>query len=167
MEKTLNVALILKPQGIKGEVKVKVLTDTAEDLAKLPRVFIDGKEYKILNVRPQGDCAFVTFKGIADRNAAEALRGKDVIVNREDIPELPADRFYIVDVLGCKVVSQNGKTYGTICEITPARTDIYTVDTGDKKVPFAAVDGVIVSIDVQNKIMTVDQEKFSQVALFD
>jgi 16S rRNA processing protein RimM len=167
MEKTLNVAQILKPQGIRGELKVKVLCDSAEDLTTYPRVFIGGVEYKILNVRPQGDCAFITLKGIADRNAAELLRGKDVLVLRKDAPALPDDRYYIVDVIGCQVVTDSGKTLGTITEITPARTDIYTVEINGKAVPFAAIDGVILSIDVQNKKMVVDEKKFAEVALLD
>lgn len=165
MENSLYVALILKPQGIRGELKVKVLCDDGEDLASFSRVFIDGEEHKILKVRPQGDCAFITLKGVADRNAAELLRGKEIYVRREDAPELPEDRFYIVDVLGCKVVTENGDTLGTICEITPARTDIYVVDTGAKKVPFVGVEGVIKDIDVINKIMTVDKKRFDEVAL--
>ena len=124
MPKTLTIATVLKPQGIRGEIKVKALTDSAEDLKNFPRVFIDGVEYKVLSVRPAGDCAFLSLRGIADRNAAELLRGKDVIALREDAPELPEDTFYLVDVLGCEVVTEKGKSIGTICDITPAKTDI-------------------------------------------
>jgi 16S rRNA processing protein RimM len=167
MEKTLNVAQVLKPQGIRGEVKVKVLCDSAEDLLSFPRVFIGGTEYKVLNVRPQGDCAYLTLKGVADRNAAELLRGKDILVLREDAPALPENRFYIVDVIGCEVFTESGERLGTICEITPARTDIYTIDTGARQVPFAAIDGVILSVDTENKKIVVDGKKFAEVALLD
>jgi 16S rRNA processing protein RimM len=167
MENTLSMALVLKPQGIRGEVKVKLLCDSAEDLASTPRVFIGGTEYKILNVRPVGDCAFLALKGIADRNAAELLRGKEVVALRSDLPQLPDDRFYIVDIIGCEVFDDTDKRLGTICEITPARTDIYVIDTGEKKIPFAGIEGVIKTIDIQNKKMIVDSKKFGEVALSD
>jgi 16S rRNA processing protein RimM len=167
MEKTLFVAQVLKPQGIRGEIKVKVLCDSAEDLATFPRVFIGGAEYKVLNVRPQGDCAFITLKGVADRNAAELLRGKDILVLRDDAPSLPENRYYIVDIIGCEAFDEQGKKLGVVTEITPARTDIYTLDMGGRNVPFAAIDGVILSVDIDNKKIILDGKKFAEVALLD
>ena len=73
MQDYLTVATILKPQGIRGEVKVKALTDTAEDLKAFKKLLIDGVEYPVLSVRAQGEFAFLGLKGIADRNAAELL----------------------------------------------------------------------------------------------
>lgn len=166
MEKTLTVATVLKPQGIRGEIKVKTHTDSAEDMRSFSRVFIDGAEYKLLSVRPAGDCAFLMLRGIADRNAAELLRGKDVLVLREDAPELPEDTFYLVDVLGCEVVTEKGKVLGTIVDITPAKTDIYVVEGVGKKITFAAAEGVIDDIDVVNKRVTVNKKRFDEVALY-
>ncbi len=167
MEKTLNVATVLKPQGIRGEIKVKTLTDSAEDMRAFARVFIDGAEYKVLSVRPAGDCAYLTLRGIADRNAAELLRGKDVIVLREDAPELPQDTFYLVDILGCEVVTEKGKTLGTICDITPAKTDIYVIEKDGGRITFVAAEGVIEDIDVEAKRVTVNKKRFDEVALCD
>ena len=167
MEKTLTVATVLKPQGIRGEIKVKTLTDSAEDFCALEKVFIDGVEYKVLSARPAGDCAYVMLRGVADRNAAELLRAKDVIALREDLPELPDDTFYLVDVLGCKVVTEKGKTLGEVIEITPAKTDIFVISCGEKKITFPAADGVIDSIDVENKVVCVNKKRFDEVALYD
>ena len=167
MEKTLTIATVLKPQGIRGEIKVKTLTDSAEDLCNFARVFIDGAEYQVLAVRPAGDCAYLTLRGIADRNAAELLRGKEVVALREDAPELPEDTFYLVDVLGCEVVTEKGKSMGTIIDITPAKTDIYVVEGNGKRVTFVAAEGVIEDIDVQAKRVTVNKKRFDEVALYD
>ena len=167
MDKTLTVATVLKPQGIRGEIKVKTLTDTAEDMRSFGRVFIDGVEYKVLAVRPAGDCAYLALRGIADRNAAELLRGKDVLVLREDAPALPENTYYLVDVLGCEVVTEKGKRLGTICDITPAKTDIYVVESGEKRITFVAADGVIENIDTQAKKVTVNKKRFDEVAMYD
>ena len=167
MQNTLTVAQVLKPQGIRGEIKVKALTDSAEVLSGIKRVFIDGTEYKVYAVRPAGDCAFLSLRGVADRNAAELLRGKDVVVLREDAPAPPEGRYYLGDVLGCEVVTEKGKSIGTICDITPAKTDIFVVRREEGSVTFVAADGVIEDIDVAAKRVTVNKKRFDEVAMYD
>ena len=87
MTDTLTVGVVLKPQGIRGELKVKPYTDTAEDFAAFRRVFLDGEEYKVLSVRTGGGAVFLGLRGVADRNAAELLRGKEVVIPRSEAPE--------------------------------------------------------------------------------
>ena len=168
MKNFLTVAKILKPQGIRGEIKVMTFTDTPADLQSFDRVYIGGNSYKMLKVRPQnGDCAFITLSGIADRNAAEPLRGLDVEVDRDDAPALPEGTYYIADVIGCKVLS-GGVELGVVTRITPARTDIYEYEKPDgKTVVFAAVDGVILSPDIAAKALTVDKARLAEVAIDD
>ena len=167
MEEWLTVAKIVKPQGIRGEVKVITLTDYPEDIQAFGRVYIDGKCHKVLKVRPlAGDSAIVALSGIADRNAAELLRGKELLAAREDAPELPENTFYIVDVIGCRAVTEEGKPLGTVTDITPARTDIYEVTEDDgKKFAFVAADGVILNVDVAAKVVTVSGKRLQEVAV--
>lgn len=167
MEKYLSVASVLKPQGIRGEIKVKVYTDSVQDLAAFKTVYIGGNPYKVLNVRGVGDYAFIALKGVADRNAAELLRGMDVTVLREQVPELPDGRYYIVDLLGCEVVTETGKKLGSLCNVIPAKTDIYTVDTGEKKIMFAGAEGVIVNVEIDAGVITVNEKRFNEVAVLD
>ena len=165
MNDKLTVAVIVKPQGIRGEVKIKVLCDGAEDLAGLKRVFIDGAEYGIFGFRGQGDIAYLSLKGIFDRNAAELLRGKEIEVFRSELPKPPDGRYYIADLTGCEVVTANGEQIGTVASVTPAKTDIYTLETPKGEVSFAAADGVIESVDVANKRITVNKKRFKEVSL--
>ena len=165
MKEPLTIATVLKPQGIRGEIKVKALTDSAEDLKSFKRVLLDGEEYSVLSVRAQGDIAYLTLKGIADRNAAELLRGKDITVNREDAPELPEGRYYIVDLIGCRVENERGDFLGEVTGVTPARTDIYTLSKDGKEITFAAADGVIKDIDVDNGKITVNGKRFKEVSI--
>ncbi|MFR1633228.1 MAG: ribosome maturation factor RimM, partial [Oscillospiraceae bacterium] len=95
MQKFLTVATVLKPQGIRGEIKVMPQTDSAEDMKDFSSVIIDGTSYKVLACRAAGGYAYLTLRGIPDRNAAELLRGKEVLVDRSEAPELPDDRVYI------------------------------------------------------------------------
>ena len=162
---TLTVATVLKPQGIRGEIKVKALTDSAEDLKAFKSVLIDGVAYSVLSVRAQGEFAYLGLKGIADRNAAELLRGKDIEVERSEVPELPEGRFYIVDLIGCRVVNERGVELGEVISITPARTDIYTISAGGREVSFPAADGVILDVSVEDKIITVNNKRFKEVSV--
>lgn len=167
MEDWLTVAKIVKPQGIRGEVKVITLTDYPEDIQAFGKVYIDGNCHKVLRVRPMaGDAAIVALSGIADRNAAELLRGKELKVAREDAPELPENTYYIVDVIGCKAVTDDGVSLGTVTDITPARTDIYEVtEDGGKKFAFVAAEGVILDVDVAEKIVTLSGKRLKEVSV--
>ena len=165
MENKLTVATILKPQGIRGEVKIKALCDSAEDLKDVKRVFIGDTEYAVLSVRAQGEIGYIALKGVFDRNAAELLRGKDIEALREDMPPLPDDRFYIADLTGCTVVTSSGEEIGEVISVTPARTDIYTLKTEKGELSFAAAEGVIEEVDVENKKITVNKKRFKEVSV--
>lgn len=167
MKDYLTVATVVKPQGIRGEVKVLTMTDAPEDLQAFERVYIGGNCHKLLKVRPQGgNCAFITLSGIADRNAAELLRGQEIKVDRADAPALPEDTFYIADVIGCKVVDDGGAVIGTVKDITPARTDIYEVLAPDGKiVSFPAVSGLITDVNLQTRTVTVVRSRFDEVSV--
>lgn len=161
----LTVGSILKPQGIRGEVKVKVYLDSAEDLKKIKQVYISGEKYAVLNVRASGGYAYVTLRGVADRNAAEELRGKELEALREDCPPLPEGRYYIGDLVGCKVTFSSGEEAGEVISVTPAHTDIFTLSTPKGEVSFAAAEGVISDVNLKEKIITVDKKRFKEVSV--
>ena len=96
----LVIGKIVKPQGIRGEVKVLPYTDGAEVFCGLRRVFIDGAEYKILNARVGDGIAYLALRGVPDRNAAELLRDRELTLPREEAPEPDEGSYYIADVLG-------------------------------------------------------------------
>ena len=161
----ITVAIVLKPQGIRGEVKVKALTDTAQSLTAFKSVLIDGVVYSVLSVRAQGEFAYLGLKGIADRNGAELLRGKNVEVERADMPSLPEGRYYIGDLIGCVVVNERGDVLGTVEDVTPAKTDIFTLKKDGKTVMFPAADGVISEVDEENRKITVNNKRFKEVSI--
>ena len=131
----------------------------------LKRVYIDGAEYGVFGVRGQGEIAYLSLKGVFDRNAAELLRGKEIEALREDMPELPEDTFYIADLTGCLVVTSSGEEIGEVISVTPAHTDIYTLKTQKGELSFAAAEGVIETVDVQNKKITVNKKRFKEVSV--
>lgn len=163
MQDKIVIGEVLKPQGIRGEVKVKPLVDDVSDLKTVKRVFIGDTEYKILSARADAQAAYLALSGVADRNAAELLRGKEVLADRADLPALEEGRYYIVDILGCAVVTENGIRLGEIADILPAHTDIYVLKEGDKEFMFPAAEGVILSVDTEKKTVTVSEKRIGEV----
>lgn len=169
MKNFLTIAQIVKPQGIRGEVKVIAMTDEPDDLNAFTRVYVGGNCYKMLKVRPAGgNCAFVTLSGIADRNAAELLRGKAIEADRNDAPALPQDTYYIADVIGCNVVDESGAEIGEVTNVIPARTDVYEVlKPNGKNLSFPAVSGLIEDVDLSARKVVVNRARLKEVGLED
>ena len=165
MEKQLLIGQITKPQGVRGEVKVKPYTDSAEDFIGLKRIFIDGTEYKILSVRCAPDAVFLNLRGVADRNAAELLRGKELVVPRDEAPALGEGVYYIADLLGSEVVTEEGEILGTLKDVRQAATDIYTIEREGKDVLFPVAAGVVLSVEPENMRIIVDKKRFYEVAV--
>lgn len=161
----MTVATVLKPQGIRGEIKVKILCDGVEVIKDLKRAVVGGAEYAVLNVRGSGEYAYLALKGVFDRNGAELLRGKDVSAYRSELPELPDGTYYIADLTGCAVKTAEGEYIGEVTAVTPARTDIYTLKTADGELSFAAAQGVIEAVDVENKLIVVNSKRFKEVSV--
>jgi 16S rRNA processing protein RimM len=110
----VHVATIIAAHGIKGEVKVKSFTSDPKAFATYgPLLSKDGRVFEIKTVRPQKDEFLCTLSNVTDRNAAEALRGVELCVAREKLPNLAEGEFYLQDLLG-KMVEAEGKIIGTV-----------------------------------------------------
>lgn len=163
----LTIGEVLKPQGIRGELKIKTFTDYPEIVKKFGTVYIDGKDYKILSFRVgDGDTAYVGLRGVPDRNAAELLRGKKIEGDREDAPPLEEGRHYIVDVIGCRCETEDGEYIGDVKQIVNLASDVYTLEKDGKEILFPSVKGVIKSIDVENKLVILVKSVLDEIAVY-
>lgn len=162
----LVIGEVLKPQGIRGELKVKAYTDTPEDIKKFGVVYIDGAEYKILSFRTDGSgAAYLGLRGIPDRNAAELMRGKLLEGDRDDAPALEEGQYYIVDIIGLSCESEEGEFLGKVKNILNLSSDIYTLERAGKEILFPAVNGVIVKVDIAGGKLIVNKKKFDEIAV--
>ena len=87
-DKRVALAAVAGAHGVKGEVRLKLFADSVESLARHANVYVADVERRLLDVREGGKTAIARFEGIADRSAAEALRGQLVEVDRSDLPTL-------------------------------------------------------------------------------
>lgn len=163
----LIIAEVLKPQGIRGELKVKTFTDVPENVKVFKTVYIDGNPYKILSFRVGNDgAAYLGLRGVPDRNAAELLRGKTIEGEREDGPVLDKGQYYIVDILGLSCETEEGETLGVVTDISNFSSDIYTIEKAGKKILFPAVKGVIKRVSLQERKIVVDKKIFDEIAVY-
>ena len=162
----LLIGIITKPQGIKGEVKLKDLTDGPSATANLKEVYIDGVAYKVLNKRYSGEDLFFSLRGIADRNTAELFRGKEVYAQREQLCK-EEDTFFIVDVLGCEVYTDAGELIGVVQDITSSRTDVYYVKGKKGTAVFPMIKALEPKFDIENKKITIRADKLAEVVFYE
>lgn len=162
----LIIGEVLKPQGIRGELKIKTFTDEPTDVKAFGTVYIDNVAYKILSFRvgPDG-AAYVGLRGIPDRNAAELFRGKKLEGAREDAPELEEGRYYIVDVIGLTCETEEGEVLGIVTDVKNLSSDVYTIEKAGKQILFPAVKGVIVKTDIAGGKLIVKKSVFDEIAV--
>lgn len=110
LENPVQMAVIGAAHGIKGELRVKTFTGDPLALADYgPLHAKDGRAFQILDIRPAGTVVVVRFKGINDRNAAEALAGTELFVDRSVLPDDgEEDEFYHADLIGLEVRDDTG-----------------------------------------------------------
>jgi 16S rRNA processing protein RimM len=114
------MATIGAAQGLRGEVRAKTYTTEPTALGDYGNLHAaDGRVFEILDIREMKDMAVVRFKGVNDRNAAEALRGLDLFIERDNLPSelLEDDEFFYADLEGLEAFDATGKSYGIVSGI--------------------------------------------------
>lgn len=152
----VSVAVCVRAHGLRGELRIKVWNEESELLSSLDRVVLRSKDgtsrpARIENARPAGDHWLAGFAGVRDRDAAEALRGSEILVRREDFPELEQDEVYLVDLLGYEVWEGDVKRGVVDGFFEYPSVDCLKVvsDGGDFELPM--LDGFVVGIDEESR----------------
>ncbi len=119
LDNPVQLAVIGAAHGIKGEVRVKTYTGDPLDLGSYGLLYdTSGKSYEILSIRPSKTVVVVRFAGVDDRNAAEALNGKELYVDHAQLPQdLDEDEFYYTDLIGLAVRDSAGVSYGKVSAV--------------------------------------------------
>lgn len=119
LENPVQMAVIGAAHGIKGELRVKTFTGDPLALADYgPLQARDGRIFHILDIRPAGTVVVVRFKGVNDRNAAEALAGTELFVDRSVLPDDgEEDEFYHADLIGLEIRDDKGAAIGRIVAV--------------------------------------------------
>lgn len=166
-----TVGQIVKPQGIKGEIKVRILTDNAERFHDLNEVMLGDKEgpadkAKVSACRVQGDSVCLRLAGVDDRNQAETLRGRYIWIERGQAVPLAKDSYYLSDLLDCTVADETGHSYGVIAEIIQTGSnDVYVVRSTDgEELLIPALKSIVSRVDIEDRQVTVRAEEVAPYA---
>lgn len=159
------IGVVLKPQGVNGEIKASNLTDGGNAVSNVKTVWLDKDEYGVLSIVDRCGALYLRLKGVYDRNTAELLRGKSVFAEKDDIL-LDEGRFFIEDVVGARLFLTSGKEIGKIVDVSASNVDIFTLDTleGEAYLPF--LKDLSPVVDVENKMVTVDAKRFTEVVSY-
>jgi len=134
MKQYLEAGVIAATHGVHGEMKLNPWSDGPAFLKQFSRVFIDGKEYKLLSARPQKSQTIVKLEGVDDIDAAMRFRSKVVSIDRADA-KLEAGTYFVQDLIGLSVFDRRTQAViGTLSEVLnlPAG-DVYVVRDGEKE----------------------------------
>ena len=157
MTKYLEIGQIVNTFGIKGMVKVKPFTDNIERFNNLEKIYIKNRsgqtEYKIQEVKYHKNMVLIKFEGIENPEQADLLRNSYLIVDRETEEPLEPGRYYIVDMIGLDVFTDDNEYLGKLEDIyNTGSNDIYVVKNElGKQVLLPAIEDVIKNIDMDNK----------------
>ena len=157
MQKYFEVGQIVNTFGINGFVKVKAFTDDLERFETLKKVYVckkdNLKEVEIEEVKYHKGMVLLKLKGINNMNEAEVLKGLYLKIDRKDAKKLPKDTYFIADLLGLEVYSDEGRLLGRLEDIfKTGANDVYVVkDELGKQLLLPSIPEVIKEIDLSNE----------------
>lgn len=155
MEEYLKLGQIINTHGVRGEVKIFPLTDDIKRFKKLKFVFMkSGKEYKKVNIESLKyvkQFPVIKLEGVSTMNDAEKLKQQYIYINRENAVKLPKDTYFIADLIGLKVITEENEEIGIIEDVfSTGSNDVYQVKSSDgKEILLPAIKDVIKSVDIE------------------
>ena len=152
MQNKFEVGKIVNTFGIKGEVKVALYTENINNFKKGNKIYVNNKEMQVEHSRLQKNMLILKLKGVDNMTDAEDLRDSIITVERNK-KELPSGTYYIADLIGLDVYTDEGALLGKIIDIyNTGANDIYTVKNLEgKEVLLPAIKEVVKQVDLQNE----------------
>ena len=162
------IGKVLKPQALKGEIRVGPITRDATQYLTYDYLYVgeDFEKYDIDYCRLQDGFVIVKFTSINDANLAETLRNKMLYVDKSQLGELEQGEYYIQDLIGCKVLDSKGMNQGIVTAIDDfSSVSTVTIKIDGKELMFPFLERVILDVNVEEKTILVDKESFMEVLI--
>lgn len=163
-ERMLNVGKIVNTHGIRGEIKIWPQTDFPDVRFRKGNRLLACKpesgetvEVEIQSVREQSNLFYLKLKGYDNINDVEKLKGWQLKVSGEDRVPLEEGEYYVRDIVGCAVVTEEGETLGLIADIlSPGANDVWVVKRPKgKELLLPVIDEVVLDVDIAGKVVKV------------
>lgn len=168
----LMIGEITKPQGVRGEVKVRPCTCDPERFEGLETVYIQKSEgYEPIHIsvnRLAPDAVYMNVAGVTDRDQAEKLRGTLLYIDRAHAVELDEDTTFIADLYGLRGLTDDGRDLGKLVDVMqPGGNDVYVFKGALGEVLVPALKSVVLAVDLEAGEMRLDGKRLNEVAVFD
>jgi 16S rRNA processing protein RimM len=151
----VEIGVVTRPHGVRGALRVMAHAPESESLLGARRVFLGAREYDVRSVRKTPGAFLLEVAGIADRDAAEALREAPVALRREDIATGEGE-FLLADLIGCRVELPDGTAYGEIEDVQAGFQDRLVIGDGEVERLLPLVDAFVLEIDLEARRVVVD-----------
>lgn len=160
MEQMLRVGVITSTHGVRGEVKVFPTTDDAKRFKTLKKVILDGREPLELSIEQAKffkNMVILKFKGYDNINDVETWRQRDLLITRDQAVELKEDEYFITDLIGLTVVSEDEAVLGRVKDVLETgANDVYVVELANgKELLLPAIKDCILNVDLEDGRMKV------------
>jgi 16S rRNA processing protein RimM len=161
----LSVGRIGRAHGVRGELAVKVDSPSESVLLEVERVRLSGEptDRRVLSARAAHAEVLLRLEGVADRTAAEALRGRDVQVDRAELPAPEEGEFYFADLVGLEAVDEQGKSLGRlngVWETGAAPVLVIGEGASELLVPFA--EAFVVRVELEQKRVVLRPPEYTE-----
>lgn len=152
---------VVGTHGIKGQLRVASFSGESETFLSLDRIILKdahGKEesFEVSAAAAHGRKILLTLKGMSSINQVEILVGRELYVQRSQLPPLAEDEFYWFDLIGLRVVTDDGMELGRLESIMETGSnDVYLVRANEKEYLIPAIEEVVKAIDLEAGVMTI------------
>jgi len=160
-ENLLLIGKVIRPHGVKGLLKILSYADSGETFLKAETVLlksdqVGSSEYKLISITPCNKAFLMKLDGIDSLEEAERYRGAEILIRKDTLRRESGDEFFWFEIIGLEVFLDSGLFIGTLQEIiNTGSNDIYVVKHGNKEFMIPALHGVVLKIDLENKIMII------------
>ena len=173
LEGYLSIGQVLRPQGLKGQVKIRPDTDDPGRFSMLSRVFLrHGNEapeqVAVSKISIRSGFVYLNLGEDNSIEDAELRRNAMLLVPRSEAVPLEAYENFIVDLIGCTLTDTQGTRIGVLQDVLqPGANDVYLVATDKGRLLVPALRHVILSVDVAAKIILADADRLWEVSIFE
>ena len=172
MTQYLMIGEVLRPQGVKGEAKVRPYAANHDDFRHWKTLYLkDGEQYTPVSsqcVRVHDGFAYLLLEGCATPEDVEKLRGRQLYIDRAHANPLEEGEVYISDLIGCEAVDENGNSVGTLTDVLQhGPVDVYVFRTPRGGMMAPALKAAFPAVNVAARRIAVDSAHLAEIAVYD
>ncbi len=162
MKKLIAIGTIVRPWGIRGEVKIEPISKRIKEFAAFHELFAGSvadsvQKVSIERERPSGDAIIAKLAGVSIIDEAISLKGFHIFVSAEELDPLTDDEYYMVDLIGMKVICESGEEVGIVKDIVETGgTDVIIAEKEKKEVLIPLAKTICRRIDAKEGVITID-----------